>query len=475
MRSFRGVGSLLVGALLFVGPRIVSAETITYSNVPSGSSTVDFEGAVGPQGFVVLPQSLGAVGFSVVQGGAAMYIVGDELLGGGYASKPTSDFVQGGSTQALKITPPPGTTEAGAEFGDIVGGSSFDGSISVETVSGGGAAFSISRETLFPHFSGVRVAGGQIKSVTFRFSQNGALDNFRWSSGAVAAHCGDGIVDPTEACDYLANPSGCSSGSLCSNACSCGSCASSGPSALATASQELSCGCPTPACDPDCAPGHGLGGCADIRCCVAWANCQQDLDKGARTQALAACELLLGGSRIPNTPVCGMSTGSPVSLSQIVNVPTNPTQVAFDYYFSRTSGTLRVTLEGQLLARVEAPTQMASSLTRGSYAVPQWLLGHSGSILKFELDGPSESPLFIDNIAFPGLINGSFSTGDLSGFSFQTADNNGYVAAVGANTPAPSTPVPAASDATVAVLLLLLLLVGAGVAWTERRSLARSP
>jgi hypothetical protein len=113
-----------------------------------------------------------------------------------------------------------------------------------------------------------------------------------------------------------------------------------------------------------------------------------------------------------------MTTGSPVTLSQTVNTPAAAFNLEFDFLFTTVTGQLTVLLDGVALGFVTAPSVVGSSFTTASMPVNiPGLLNRTGINLEFLLDGPTGSTVRVDNIVFPGLINGDFQAGNLTGWN----------------------------------------------------------
>jgi len=113
-----------------------------------------------------------------------------------------------------------------------------------------------------------------------------------------------------------------------------------------------------------------------------------------------------------------LETGSLVTLSQTISTPAQPFDLAFDYRFETQAGELYVMLNGTVLGQLSAPASLS-----GVFAPEQWtitateLLGLVDVELAFTLDGPTGSSVLLDNIVFPGVINGTFQHNDLAGWS----------------------------------------------------------
>lgn len=113
-----------------------------------------------------------------------------------------------------------------------------------------------------------------------------------------------------------------------------------------------------------------------------------------------------------------MTTGSPVTLSQTVNTSAAAFNLEFDFLFTTVTGQLTVLLDGVALGFVTAPSVVGSSFTTASMPVNlPGLLNRTGVNLEFLLDGPTGSSVRLDNIVFPGLINGDFQAGNLTGWN----------------------------------------------------------
>lgn len=54
---------------------------------------------------------------------------------------------------------------------------------------------------------------------------------------------------------------------------------------------------------------------------------------------------------------------------------------------------------------------------RSTVAVYEPLLGLTNAELELRFDGPTSSILLVDNVSFPGIVNGDFETGSLSGWT----------------------------------------------------------
>lgn len=140
-----------------------------------------------------------------------------------------------------------------------------------------------------------------------------------------------------------------------------------------------------------------------------------------------------------------LTAGSPVTLAQVVDTQGTAFNLAFDYLFATITGQLDVMLDNILLDSILAPAILESGLMTADILIDEAsLLGQTGINLEFALDGPTGSTVFLDNILFPGLINGDFQTGNLTAWQ-TTVTGSGSVGV--APVPEPGT----------------LLLLGSGV------------
>ncbi len=142
--------------------------------------------------------------------------------------------------------------------------------------------------------------------------------------------------------------------------------------------------------------------------------------------------------------VAKLTTGSPVTLSQTIDTPTTgPVSLDFDYLFETTTGVLDVFLNGDLLGTLNAPGTLESDFQSASFAIDPSLLNLTGVDLTFEMDGPTGSVVFIDNVELSGstLINGDFQDASIAPWQFTTT-GNGLVQVVpftGVGVPEPAT------------------------------------
>ncbi len=172
---------------------------------------------------------------------------------------------------------------------------------------------------------------------------------------------------------------------------------------------------------------------------------------------------ILGASIIPGfAPPPGsfasrLESGSQVSISQQVDIPANPFEFTFEYLFERLDGDLDVVLNGVNLGTISALATPQNDFLIGGFTVDgsRGLLGLNDVPLKFTFDGLPGSSLLLDNIVFPGLTNGDFETGDLSGWGSTPGQGSTGVVRL-ASVPEPAT-------------LALFAFGLAGLGFTRRR------
>ena len=147
-----------------------------------------------------------------------------------------------------------------------------------------------------------------------------------------------------------------------------------------------------------------------------------------------------------------LTTGSPAGVSQTVNTSDIPFTVEFDYRFTTATGFFDVLLDGIAIGtRLVASAPGSDEFMHAVFEVEDTgLLGLTGVSLLFLLDGPTGSNILIDNIIFPGLLNGDFE----NGLALWTPEGQGIVAA---------SPVPEPST--------MILVAGglAGLFWVGRK------
>jgi hypothetical protein len=104
----------------------------------------------------------------------------------------------------------------------------------------------------------------------------------------------------------------------------------------------------------------------------------------------------------------GMTTGSPVSISQLVDTPNGDYLVSFDYWFQTTTGMLSVQLDGVDLLTLDAPSTVASDWSVGGVLVDNETLRNLSDVsLSFLLDDgdlPGDASVYLDNISL-GLVH----------------------------------------------------------------------
>jgi hypothetical protein len=95
-----------------------------------------------------------------------------------------------------------------------------------------------------------------------------------------------------------------------------------------------------------------------------------------------------------------LTTGSPVDLSQSVDVPYSGS-LGFNYQFQTTTGTLSVYLNNELLDSIPAPAILPSSFSHDTIALPADVRGLNDALLDFHFDGPSGSQVLVTNVTVP--------------------------------------------------------------------------
>ena len=94
-----------------------------------------------------------------------------------------------------------------------------------------------------------------------------------------------------------------------------------------------------------------------------------------------------------------LTAGSPVTLSQLIDTPSDPFELLFEYEFLSTGGTLTVLLDGRNIGSFLAPGVLVGGLTSLSLLVDNpLLLGQNALSLEFIFDGQTQSQLILDNV-----------------------------------------------------------------------------
>ncbi|NNM00549.1 MAG: hypothetical protein HKO62_07355, partial [Gammaproteobacteria bacterium] len=95
-----------------------------------------------------------------------------------------------------------------------------------------------------------------------------------------------------------------------------------------------------------------------------------------------------------------LTTGSPITLSQLLSTPFEAFELTFLYEFLTTTGDLSVLLGGELIASIDAPAAPGGGLTPFVVLVDNpALLGQTGLELAFLFDGLTGSQILLDDIA----------------------------------------------------------------------------
>ena len=122
-------------------------------------------------------------------------------------------------------------------------------------------------------------------------------------------------------------------------------------------------------------------------------------------------------------------TGSPVSLVQGINTPSEPFVLFFDYKFETTTGQLTVSLGGTQIGTVTAPDPSLNAFVTKAFHIDGNLLDQTNLELEFELEGPAGSTVLLGNITLPpscGLTNGDFED-ELDGWELSVSGTGSVV------------------------------------------------
>jgi len=95
----------------------------------------------------------------------------------------------------------------------------------------------------------------------------------------------------------------------------------------------------------------------------------------------------------------GLTTGSPVSISQPVMTPQGDFILRFNYQFTTVTGQLRIELDGQVIDTLDAPLTPMTTMESYMKTITDPLLsGQSGKELVFTLDGDAGSNILLAGI-----------------------------------------------------------------------------
>jgi hypothetical protein len=114
-----------------------------------------------------------------------------------------------------------------------------------------------------------------------------------------------------------------------------------------------------------------------------------------------------------------LTTGSPVSIGQVIYTGTTESLISFNYRFETVTGELTVALGDTELGSILAPGAVSNDFATASFLVGAGLLDRNLT-LRLILDGPTGSRVLLDSINFAGLQNSNFASGDLTGWDVVT-------------------------------------------------------
>lgn len=138
----------------------------------------------------------------------------------------------------------------------------------------------------------------------------------------------------------------------------------------------------------------------------------------------------------PRPNAAKLTTGSRVSISQPIDVPSSAFTVSFDYLFQSRVGILDVNINGMPIGELIPTGGEGDSFQRVSFGIDGPLLaalqspdGTLGSI-ELSFDGSANSVVLLDNIEFPSVLNGGFDADTFFGWDVFTEGRASAVIAV---------------------------------------------
>ncbi len=101
----------------------------------------------------------------------------------------------------------------------------------------------------------------------------------------------------------------------------------------------------------------------------------------------------------PDNYVAELTSASPVMISQVLETPSQPFYLIFEYEFTTTSGTLEISLDSIVLGEITAPDELAGDLSTFTlYVLDPTILDLGEAIFEFQLNGEAGSQVLLDNI-----------------------------------------------------------------------------
>lgn len=176
-----------------------------------------------------------------------------------------------------------------------------------------------------------------------------------------------------------------------------------------------------------------------------------------RASASDSIEILVDEGVTPGSETVFLQSGSPAEISQIVDVPLAPFNLEFDFWFDTSTGALMVLLDGAELAEFLAADFLPGDMNTAFIPIGDPFLGLEDVELAFVLDGPPGSLAFVDNIIWPGLLNGDFEGGTLDNWTPST-EGQAIVGLTQFNSQSASVPEPSTLSAFSVGLLSLGIL-----------------
>lgn len=124
-----------------------------------------------------------------------------------------------------------------------------------------------------------------------------------------------------------------------------------------------------------------------------------------------------------------LTTGSPVSMSQVIDIPDVTSQLQFETYGDLLNGKLDVALGSQILLTLTGLQSQANGFSFHSVDIPSSLLGMKLAQLSFTYDGPSGIKLLVDNVSIASVPESSSAVLILTGLACGVISQSGRRAA----------------------------------------------